>query len=386
MKLIRIFVVFLSLFFVFGIQSSYAVVNPLEKKNNFVGIHILFPSELDQAKDLINSSGGDWGYVTIPIQITDRDLVKWQLFMDQCANNHIIPILRIATEPYYANTNVWRRPSDLDIIDQANFLDSLNWPTKNRYVIVFNEMNRFDEWGGRAPSPEEYAEVLMYTYDVFKRRNSDFYIIMGGLDNAAPNDGKHLSYTQYLERMYAHNTDVFNKMDGFSSHSYPNPGFTAAPGTGRMSVGTYKYEYDYINARANSKKLAFITETGWDSAALGQTKVASYWKQTYDEIWKADSDKIVAITPFLLTAVGGPFDKFSFIKNGQTTEYYKTVKSMSKTKGEPVMAPLKVPLIQTHTQLIEKDFDKDPEYIEPNPQMATKALRMYAKAVLGIHN
>jgi hypothetical protein len=96
-------------------QQAEAVVNPLASKNNFVGIHILFPTEIAQAKDLINSSGGDWGYVTIPIQITDRDLDKWQAFMDQCVQYHIIPILRIATEPYYANTNVWRRPSWVNI-------------------------------------------------------------------------------------------------------------------------------------------------------------------------------------------------------------------------------------------------------------------------------
>jgi hypothetical protein len=210
---------------------------------------------------------------------------------------------------------------------------------------------------------------------------------MGGLDNAAPNDGKYLSDFEYLERMYSHNSDVFNKMDGFASHSYPNPGFTAAPSTSRMSVATYRYEYDYINARTNSKKLAFITETGWDSSILGQAKVASYWKETYKDIWKTDSDKIVAITPFLLTAVGGPFDKFSFIKNGQATESYKTVKEMDKVKGEPVLGAKKVPLTQMHTQLIEKDFDKMPEPKEPNAQIATKAIRLYAKAmVLGIHN
>ena len=38
------------------------------QETNKFGIHILDPSELQQAAELVNSSGGDWGFVTIVIR------------------------------------------------------------------------------------------------------------------------------------------------------------------------------------------------------------------------------------------------------------------------------------------------------------------------------
>src|SRR5207237_665424 len=116
--------------------KAFAIENPLAVPNNKIGIHILFDSELQQAAQLINSNGGDWGYITIPIQAGDRDLVKWQQFMNAAKQYHVIPILRLATEGDYFNTKVWSKPSPADIMDFANFLNSLTWPVKNRYVIV----------------------------------------------------------------------------------------------------------------------------------------------------------------------------------------------------------------------------------------------------------
>src|SRR3989344_5906297 len=97
------FVFFIILFFSLT-KNTYAIEDPRETPNNKFGIHILFISELDKAKELVNSAGGDWGYVTIPIQATDKDLEKWQKFMDSARENHIIPIIRIATENYYFET------------------------------------------------------------------------------------------------------------------------------------------------------------------------------------------------------------------------------------------------------------------------------------------
>ena len=43
---------------------------------------------------------------------------------------------------------------------------------------------------------------------------------MGGLDNAAPNDGvKYMDNFVYLNKMLAWNKDIFSKIDGFSGCS-----------------------------------------------------------------------------------------------------------------------------------------------------------------------
>lgn len=362
MKLCKIGV-FLGLFLLFLTvfsRNSFALYDPLSRPNNMFGIHILFPQELDDASKLVNSSNGEWGYVTIPIQMGDYDLDKWQDFMDQAREKKLIPIIRLMTDPYWANTNVWRKPNEYDIIDMANFLNSLNWPTENRYVIVFNEMNRFDEWGGSFPDPHEYSDLLNYTIDIFKERSKDFFIIMGGLDNAAPNDGvKYESNYAYLESMIGYNTEVFKKLDGFSSHSYPNPGFSQPPSDSeRMGVATYRYEYDMISQAAGKKVPVFITETGWDAHIVSQDTIAKYYKETFENIWGKDSDKIVAVTPFLLRSHGG-FDQFSFFINDTQSKYYHVIHDLPKIAGKPIMTQYS-PKILSESTIVKGISNIDP--------------------------
>ena len=45
--------------------------------------------------------------------------------MDESKKLHIIPILRLATEGDYFDKISWRKPKYEDILDFANFLDSL---------------------------------------------------------------------------------------------------------------------------------------------------------------------------------------------------------------------------------------------------------------------
>lgn len=335
-KLLAIFLIFA---FLTSARKTFAIFNPLQKPNNFHGIHILFPSELEKANQLVNSDSGEWGYVTIPIQSGDRDLDKWQKFMDECRRLKLIPILRLSTEADPLNTSVWRIPQETDILDFANFLSSLNWPVENKYVVFFNEINRFDEWGGQAPDPARYTEILNYGVDTFKEKDPNFFVIMGGLDNASPNDKvKYMDNFYYIRKMHEADSQIFNRLDGFASHSYPNPDFSQPPlPNKREGITTYKYEYELIHLLSSKYLPIFILETGWHSDKLGESTVASYYRQAYDEIWNKDKDKIVAITPFLLNSQGGSFDTFSFIRNGRETQYFKDATESEKTRGEPIV-------------------------------------------------
>lgn len=353
---------FLLLFLVLFAKSTYAIYDPLDRENNFFGIHILFPSELDEASRLVNSTDGAWGYVTIPIQINDLDIKKWQSFMDEAREKELIPIVRLATEPLYSNTSVWRIPTKSDVIDFANFLNSLNWPIENRYVIIFNETNRFDEWGGSSPDPQAYADLVGFSYDTFKRRNENFYIIMGGMDNASPNDRvKYMDNLVYIQEMLEHNPNLVNKIDGFSSHSYPNPGFSQPPSATKVEgIATYKYEYEILNENSSKKIPAFITETGWVTDSLSDETIAEYYKTSYETVWGQDQDKIVAITPFLLNSTGGQFENFSFIINGEKTKAYESTLGIKKAEGLPIFEELEIEEVKKELERIEKFFHRTP--------------------------
>lgn len=337
---VRIFsiVLFCCLFLVAG-NPALAAENPLAVANNKIGIHILDVSELPQAAQLVNNNGGDWGYVTIPIQEGDQNLIKWQQFMDDCRKYHIIPIIRLATEDDYFNTQDWSTPTDNNIVDFANFLNSLNWPTKNRYIIVYNEVNRADEWGGQV-DPAGYANLLSFAVKEFKSKSPDFFIISAGLDNAAPNQGTtYMNEYDYLTAMNQAVPGIFTQIDGMSSHSYPNPGFSQPPDINSlMGVGSFIHERNLIQSMGGKELPVFITETGWSTSAVSDSTAAQYYDTTFKTIWN-DSD-IVAITPFLLEAGAGPFTQFSFINpDGSKTQQYQYIYNMPKVKGNPDLAP-----------------------------------------------
>src|SRR3989338_3494092 len=258
----------------------FAVENPLDVPNNRFGIHILFTDELQKSAKLINSNGGDWGYVTIPIQSGDRNLLKWQKFIDESRNLHVVPIIRLASEGDYFNTKVWRKPNPFDIVDFANFLNSLDWPTKNRYVVVFNEVNRADEWGGNV-SPNEYADLLNFAIQTFKARSDDFFIISAGLDNASANTNFSLDEYTLLQQMYASFPEVLSEVDGMASHSYPNPAFSQPPSLKTAhSITSFLYEQSYIKNLTGKSLPIFITETGWDKNKVSEQIIANYFTQT----------------------------------------------------------------------------------------------------------
>lgn len=352
--LVFVIVLFLSLFL--KPNTALAADNPLAFANNKMGIHILSELELQQAAELVNSNGGDWGYVIIPIQAGDKDLIKWQRFMDDCKRLRVIPVIRLATEGDYFNTAVWREPNPSDVIDFANFLNSLSWPTKNRYVIVFNEVNRGDEWGGAA-NPAEYADLLSFSASVFKSKSSDFFIISAGMDNAAPEEGtKYMNQYNYLTRMNQAVPGIFNQVDGISSHSYPNPGFQQPPDTkSPMGTGSFAHERSLIRSLSNKDHPVFITETGWSLEKVNTDEQAKFYNEAFRTVW--NDPGIVTVMPFLLQAGAGPFHKFTFINtDGSKTKHYEAIRTMPKTKGVPSL-PTKRVLSATSQRTPEsKDF------------------------------
>lgn len=336
MKRIILFLIFFLITLLNTKQIAQAKENPLSKQNNKVGIHILFTSEITQAAKLVNSNGGDWGYVVIPIQSGDKDLEKWQDFFDECLALHVIPIIRLSTEGDYFNTSVWRKPTKNDLVDFANFLNSLEWPIKNRYVVVFNEVNRGDEWGG-TPNPIEYASILSSAVDIFKSRSSDFFIISAGLDNAAEDGDISINEYNFIRQVEDSIPGIYKKISGMASHSYPNPGFSQKPNLDQnIGTGSFKFEADLMNSYRGLSIPVFITETGWKVGAVSEQEAASNLKTSYVTIWV--DNNIVSVSPFLLNAGEGPFGGFSLLNmQGGKRQTYEVIEQLPKKKGLPTV-------------------------------------------------
>lgn len=309
------------------VTPVHAIYDPRTVPNSKAGVHILNPSELDDAAKLVNSNGGDWGYVTVPIQPTDRHKDIWQEFMRRAKELHLIPIIRITTIPM---GGTWNRGNDTDLVDFANFLGELDWPIENRYIVLFNEVNRDSEWGGSV-DPEKYALIVKNAYTIFKERSPDFFLLGPSLDSALPNSKTSLSAPAYLNRMSAYDPLVWTYFDGWSSHSYPNPAFSApAKKTGLQSIVGYKSEQSLLKL---ASKPVFITETGWDQEKVKDMVLAGYWSAAW-QIWQSDPN-VVSVTPFILRG-GDQFKVFSLYKeDGQYSVSGQSIYNLPKTAGSP---------------------------------------------------
>jgi len=242
--MIKKIILILSFFFLFWPRTIFAAENK-------VGIHILEPIDLNKAAELVNSSGGDWGYVTIVIRDDDLNFEKWQNFMNDCREKHLIPLVRIATHLEGSN---WAKPKKEDAEKWANFLNQLNWPVSERFVIVFNEPNHAKEWGGEI-NPKEYAQIFSFFKEKLKMKNEKFKVLNAGLDLAAGNTKTTMEAYKFMQEMNWEIPGIFDSLDAWVSHSYPNHGYLGKPWeSGKTSVRGYQWELSVLKNNFNLKK------------------------------------------------------------------------------------------------------------------------------------
>lgn len=326
-----------------------SAVSEISSQNNKFGIHLATSSkkELLDAASLVNQYG-DWGYITVVIQENDRNYQKWQDAFDQMRQLHLIPIVRIASSP---DGDCWRSPDPAQTDSWVDFLDSLHWVVKNRYIVLFNEPNHGSEWGKKV-DPESYAQVVVSFSKALKERSADFFVMMAGFDAAAPNSPPlYEDEAVFLGKMdksiEGGLSKLFENLDGWASHSYPNHGFVGSPlATGRNSIKTYLWELDLLRSFGVEKDLpVFITETGWphfeginsQKGLFSADKVAQNFSVYFDQV--ISDSRVVAVTPFILDYQSEPFDHFSWKKPGTETEFYpqyEQVKGVKKVVGNPV--------------------------------------------------
>jgi len=322
--------------------SVQAIYEPLSVPNNKYGIHIIDENDLESAAHLVNSSGGDWGYVTMVITQQDKKFEKWAGIFENLAKFHLIPIVRIATA---ANEDHWLAPEIDEINNWVDFLDKLPWPVKNRYITVYNEPNHAKEWGGKI-NPAGYAKILSVYSDKLKAKSADFFILPAGLDSSAPDSPGTMDQVRFIKEMLKAENGIFDKIDGWTSHSYPNPNFTGrVTDRGRGTIANFVWEINLLKNLGISKTLpVFITETGWlhngnnlDSNLLSPDSVAENILMADELIWQKYD--IVALSPFLLNYQSQPFSGFSWQKlnSGKFYPQYDAYRSILKINGKPVI-------------------------------------------------
>ncbi len=315
--------------------TALLIPQVLAQENNKVGISLLQPSteDINEAAAMINSQKGDWGYVTLVIQENDRDTRKWQDIFEKLREKHLIPIIRLATSP---QGEVWRRAEEKDAKDWVTFLNSLNWVIKKRYIVLFNEPNHASEWGGEVDS-ENYGKVALAFAKALKQADDNYIVMTAGMDAAAPSSPSQFEDSElFIRQMFQVNEHLKDYIGAWSSHSYPNPGFSGSVwDNGKKSIRGYEFELSLLKEIGIDKSLpVFITETGWIEGKLSEETIADNFRIAYDQIWGQDN-RVQAVTPFVFKYLSQPFSGFSWIKEGRTATQYDVVKDLSKKAGEP---------------------------------------------------
>jgi len=316
----------------------YSGSDPLWKQNNKFGLYVYAEEKdfFEIAQHLVNSSEGDWGYVLIPYSVKDYDTDKWGRVFDQLISKHLIPVIQL----WNVDIDNYKK----ETTKAAEFLNKFIWPIKFRYISVYNEPNDDKFWYGKA-DPDQYAKILDYTITTFKEINPDFYIMNGALNISLPTDINGVEGFEFLKRMNEKIPGIFEKLDAWASHPYPQPNFSGNPhDSGRWSIKAYENELGYLKNTIGLKKdlPVFITETGWAHAEglnyngsyLPVETISNYFKIAYEDVWLKD-ERVRAVMPFTIR-YDAPFDHFSWVNRDKVPYlHYDVVKKMKKVEGEP---------------------------------------------------
>jgi len=293
---------------------------PVSAQAQVLGIHLLSPGEIASAQKLLDTKDGTSHFVTVPLTFDDiNHKERWQAFFRDAHSANLTPLIRLTTR---FEDGKWVVPDRSDIMRMSKFLTSLDWKRDELTIILFNEPNHSGEWGGRL-DPESYALIAEFASDWFKTESKKYVVLPAGLDLAAPNSDKTMEAFTYWKRAVAKVPHLFEKFDGWTSHSYPNPGFSSNPWkTDKKSLRGYQHELIFLSQFTSKQFPVYITETGWNHDALSGREIQRYYQVAYKNIWNSDP-RIKAVTPFLLQGAPGTFAPFSFLDAlGKPTKAY----------------------------------------------------------------
>lgn len=307
-------------------------------KNNKFGLYGYSEEDfITITGDLVNSTNGDWGYMLIPYNVKDYDYDKWKKLFEQLNETHLIPVIQL----WDVDFDDYREQT----VEAAQFLNQFDWPIEKRYISAYNEPNDARFWKGRL-DPAHYAEILSYTIDSFKSVNGNYFMMNGAFNSTAPTAGGYMDQVQFMVAMDAAEPNIFNRLDGWASHSYPQPAFRGKPwDVGRQSIRAYDWELRLLEQRFGVRELpVFITETGWphkegvedNDAYYDQFTVADFMVQAFRDVWLPD-ERVAAVMPFTIY-YDPPHDHFSWLKEHDSTETYApfdAVRLMPKIAGAP---------------------------------------------------
>ncbi|MFC1653510.1 hypothetical protein ACFL1M_01545 [Patescibacteria group bacterium] len=319
MKKLFVFTFLLLFFAVFLSKAVFA-------RDFGLGVHVLHPDEINQIIKFRGDS--EKYYVTVPLSLSDRRSEVWNDFFDKAKKNKITPIIRL-TSSFNHGSGYWEVPSKKEVVESVLFISELEWGSP-RIVVLFNEPNHAAEWGGIV-DPDSYADLAMFAASWLHTEKKSYLVLPAGLDNAAPNSKFSMDSLLFWDKVFKRQPDLVNWINGWASHSYPNPGFSASPYTkGKQSLRGFEEELAFLRKYSKNDLPVYITETGWKDSRYITPNLISFYSYAMKNIWS--NPQVKAVTVFLFQGSPGPFSAFSLLTpEGTPTPQFDAFRLLEKS-------------------------------------------------------
>lgn len=196
------------------------------------------PEVAQRDLEMIRDAGFGWvkqGFAWREIEGTGKGQFDWDVTdrlvaqVESVGGLHLIA--RLDNDPTWATGQVY--PNDQDIImsppqnlqDFGDYCSAVATRYRGRIPAyqVWNEPNLGREWGGSAPSPAGYVELLKACYGAIKQADPDAFVISAGLAPTTRSDNVAMPDTDFLKQMYAAGAQQYFDVLGAHGAGYKAP-------------------------------------------------------------------------------------------------------------------------------------------------------------------
>jgi hypothetical protein len=198
-----------------------------------------------------------------------------------CEHYGLDLVVRLDHPPDWAlSSDVHDRPIDMDAY--ADFVARVAERFAHRVeaYIIWNEPNLAREWGGQAPDPGGYVELLRVAYSAIKEMDSYALVISAGLAPTNRLDDTAMDDRIYLEGMYeAGAREVFDVL-GVHPYGFAYPPHDPHGAHQGLNFARLEDLREIMVANGDADKLVWATEVGWVTEAVTEEQA---WLQVTEE-------------------------------------------------------------------------------------------------------
>ncbi|MBN1565979.1 MAG: beta-galactosidase [Anaerolineae bacterium] len=236
-------------------------------------------------------------YFPWPYAERNRGTYNWthaDRIMRHAANQGLTVIARLDRSPAWARPPIQEKVTTLTYLEEEYFDEfaafvgafvnrySTLYGDQLRGVIIWNEPNLSLEWGGRAPDPEAYTELLRQAYAAAHAANPDITVFGAALapTTEAEDSSAGMNEIDYLTRMYA--AGAAGTFDVLAVHTY---GFTQPattdPDPDVINFRRIELLREVMIAHGDGDTPMTITESGWNDDPRWTNAVRPVQRITY---------------------------------------------------------------------------------------------------------